>query len=134
MEKIIINTNFESNYKNNGQSKEQKFRFAMTGEIVKADNIPHDEGTDFGNYSIKTARATVCKGTNLVEYLATDKATSFIYITKTDIAYIMSKTEYIEFCETFARPDTDSKKNGGGVKMRLGKETAKMLEWLAERV
>ena len=133
MRKITINTNINRTYKNNGQHLEQCFRYTLTGEIVKADNIAHDKGTDFGNYSIKTARATVCKGTNLAEYLATDRATEFVYITKTATAYIMTKTEYIEFCETFATIDRESDKNGGAKKLRLGKETAKMLEWLAER-
>ena len=124
-------TDIERTYKNNGQHLEQVFRFNLTGEIVKADNIEHDKGTDFGNYSIKSARATVCKGTDLVAYLDTDKATEFVYITKDLVAYIMNKTEYIDFVNEFGTVTTESAKNGGKTKTRLGHETTKMLEWLA---
>ena len=123
----------ERTYKNEGQHLEQVFRFNLTGEIVKADNIPHDKGTDFGNYSIKSARATVCKGDNINAYLDTDKATEFVYITKNLIAYIMTKALYKEFITLFATKTTESAKNGGGVKLRLKSESKAMLEWLRER-
>lgn len=124
-------TDINRTYKNNGQHLEQVFRFNLTGEIVKADNIEHDKGTDFGNYSIKSARATVCKGTDLATYLDTDKATEFVYITKDLIAYIMNKTEYTVFVETFGTVTTESAKNGGQSKIRLKHETPALLEWLA---
>ena len=124
-------TDINRAYKNNGQHLEQVFRFNLTGEIVKADNIEHDKGTDFGNYSIKSARATVCKGTDLATYLDTDKATEFVYITKDLIAYIMNKTEYTAFVETFGTVTTESAKNGGQSKIRLKHETPALLEWLA---
>ena len=133
MNKIFLDTNFVSDYRNNGQSKEQRFRYTLTGERAKADNVPHDKGTDFGGYSIKSARATVCKDKDLLGYLATDKATEFVYITNDFTAYIMSKTEYIEFCGEFAKVDRESDKNGGAEKLRLGRETEKMLQWLNER-
>ena len=124
-------TDIERTYKNNGQHLEQVFRFNLTGEIVKADNIEHDKGTDFGNYSIKSARATVCKGTDLATYLDTDKATEFVYITKDLVAYIMNRTEYTAFVETFGTVTTESAKNGGQSKIRLKHETPALLEWLA---
>ena len=37
-------------YKNNGQEAERIFRYTMTGEIAKADNVAHDKGTDCGEY------------------------------------------------------------------------------------
>ena len=131
MTHITLNP-IERTYTNNGQHLEQTFRFNLTGKVEKADNLPHDKGTDFGNYSIKSARATVCKGTDLATYLATDKATEFVYITKDLVAYIMSKTEYIDFVNEFGTVTTESAKNGGKEKIRLGHETAKMLEWLAK--
>ena len=132
MTHITLNP-IERTYANNGQHLEQTFRFNLTGIIEKADNIAHDKGTDFGNYSIKSARATVCKGTDLTTYLDTDKATEFVYITKNLVAYIMSKTEYIDFVNEFGTVTTESAKNGGKEKIRLGHETAKMLEWLATK-
>ena len=124
-------TPIERTYTNNGQHLEQTFRFNLTGNIEKADNIAHDKGTDFGNYSIKSARATVCKGTDINAYLDTDKATEFVYITKDLTAYIMNRTEYTAFVETFGTVTCESAKNGGHLKTRLGHETTKMLEWLA---
>lgn len=118
-------------YKNNGQHLEQTFRYNLTGEIVKADNVKASEGCDLFNYSIKSARATICKGTNIDEHLAIDKATEFVYITKTLDAYIMSREEYKTFVQLFAKVGTDSSKNGGAKKLRLGHETASLLEWLA---
>jgi hypothetical protein len=131
--KTLQITEIERTYANNGQHLEQCFRYTLTGKIEKADNIAHDKGTDFGNYSIKSARATVCKGTNITEYLDTDKATEFVYITKTLTAYIMNRVEYVEFVTLFGTVTTESKKNGGHSKIRLGHETAKLLEWLTNK-
>jgi hypothetical protein len=131
MTHITLCENFERTYKNNGQHLEQWFRFTLTGKIEKADNIAHDKGTDLLHYSVKSARATVCKGTDLTTYLNTDKATEFVYITANGIAYIMNRIEYTAFVETFGTVTTESAKNGGHKKIRLGHETAKLLEWLA---
>ena len=131
MKTITLCENFERTYKNNGQHLEQWFRFTLTGKVEKADNLAHDKGTDLLHYSIKSARATVCKGTDITAYLNTDKATEFVYITANGIAYIMNRTEYIAFVETFGTVTTESAKNGGHKKIRLGHETAKLLEWLA---
>jgi hypothetical protein len=133
MEKIALAKNFSRQYKNNGQHLEQLFRFTLTGKVSKADNIAHDKGTDLFGYSIKSARATVCKGLDLVGYLATDKATEFVYITATETAYIMNKSEYIEFCGLFGTVTKESLKNGGHTKIRLGHETKALLEWLEGR-
>ena len=124
-------TDIDRTYTNNGQHLEQVFRYNLTGKIEKADNIAHDKGTDLFHYSIKSARATVCKGTDLTAYLDTDKATEFVYITKTLTAYIMNRTEYTAFIKTFGTVTKESAKNGGMEKIRLGHETAKLLEWLA---
>ena len=131
MTHITLCENFERTYKNNGQHLEQWFRYSLTGKIEKADNLAHDKGCDLLHYSIKSARATVCKGTDLETYLDTDKATEFVYITKNLIAYIMNRTEYTAFVKTFGTVTTESAKNGGHKKIRLGHETAKLLEWLA---
>jgi hypothetical protein len=131
MTHITLCENFERTYKNNGQHLEQWFRYSLTGKIEKADNLAHDKGCDLFNYSVKSARATVCKGTDLLSYLATDKATEFVYITANGIAYIMNKSEYIAFVNTFGTVTRESAKNGGHEKIRLGHETAKLLEWLA---
>ena len=131
MKTITLCENFERTYKNNGQHLEQWFRYTLTGKTEKADNVRHDKGTDIGNYSVKSARATVCKGTDITAYLNTDKATEFVYITANGIAYVMNRTEYIAFVNAFGTVTCESAKNGGHKKVRLGHETAKLLEWLA---
>ena len=120
-------------YKNNGQHLEQTFRYNLTGEIAKADNLKATDGCDLFSYSIKSARATICKGTDLDKHLATDKATEFVYITESLVAYIMNKTEYKTFVSLFSTVDTESAKNGGATKLRLKRETTTMLEWLARQ-
>lgn len=122
-----------NNYKNNGQNLEQSVRKFLTGKLEKADNIAYNKSADCLNYQIKSARATVCKGTDLKAYLALDASTAYIYATKNGIAYIMSRETYIEFCETFGTITRDSTKNGGQTKIRLGHETKALIEWLNAR-
>ena len=133
MKHFTLTPNFNRTYRNNGQHLEQWLRYTLTGKVEKADNIAHDKSTDIGTYSVKSARATVCKGTNLTAYLDTDKATEFVYITKDGTAYVMSRTEYERFVGAFGTITRESQKNGGGEKIRLGHETKKMLEWLTAR-
>lgn len=118
------------NYRNHGQDAEQSVRFTLTGEICKADNLRHDLGADCLNFQIKSARATVCKGTDLEAYLDRDASTAYIYATENGIAYIMSREEYTAFVKAFGTVTRESKQNGGAEKIRLGHETNKMREWL----
>lgn len=118
-------------YANNGQHAEQVFRYTLTGEICKADNKPAELGGDLGDIQIKSARATVCKGTDIDAYLAHDAANRYAYVESTfQIAYIMTKTEWKQFCNEFGTITTESKANGGAVKIRLGRETNAMRVWL----
>ena len=130
--KTITLARLDREYKNNGQEAERIFRYTMTGEIAKADNLAHNLGTDCLSYQVKSARATVCRGRDLLAYLAEDKATEFAYVLADfSKAYIMSKEEYTEFVSLFGTVTRESTKNGGHEKIRLGHETDKMREWLA---
>ena len=131
MEIVKLNTNIKRTYANNGQHAEQIARFTLTGEIVKADNKPFTIGGDVLDIQIKGARATVCKGLDIKAHIELDGANRYGYVVA-DFSkmYIMSPTEWIEFVERFARPTTDSPKNGGGVKLRLNHESKAMREWL----
>jgi hypothetical protein len=126
--------NYLNNYTNHGQNTEQSIRFTLTGIIERADNIKHNLGTDCLTYQIKSARASVCKGTNIEDYLADDKAIEYIYGTKDGIAYVMSREEYIAFVKKFGTITRESSKNGGAEKIRLKNETSIMINYLAERV
>lgn len=129
-----INFQFLNNYTNKGQNAEQSVRFALTGKIEKADNLPHHLGGDCLNFQIKSARATICKGLDLKAYLDLDGATAYIYATQSGVAYLMSREEYERFCGEFATATTESQKNGGGVKLRLKSESKAMLDWLAGQI
>lgn len=122
-----------NNYTNHGQNAEQSVGYKLTGKIEKADNVPHDRGADRLHYQIKSARATVCKGTDIRAYLETDMATEYIYCTNNGIAYVMSRTEYIEFVEVFGTVTRESTRNGGAEKIRLKSESVALLAYLAER-
>lgn len=119
-----------NNYRNHGQNAEQSVRFTLTGEIAKADNLRHDLGADCLNYQIKSARATVCKGTDLKAYLDLDAATAYIYADNDGTAWVMDRAEYEAFCEEFGSIQADSRKNGGELKIRLKSESKAMQEWL----
>lgn len=119
-------------YKNNGQHAEQVFRFTLTGELTKADNLRHDLGADCLDIQIKSARATVCKGTDLDAYLAMDAAKRYAYVTSDFAkAYVMDRAEWKAFATRFGTVTRESAKNGGSEKIRLGHETNEMREWLA---
>ena len=126
-------TYINSEYKNNGQRLEQIARFNLTGKIIKADNRKATECSDCNGFQIKSARATICKGTDIKAHIESDAAQAYIYITAELIAYTMSKSEYFEFTTKFATLTRESPKNGGAVKMRLKSESRVMIEWLEAR-
>ena len=130
MERITLAT-IERTYKNDGQHKEQVARFTLTGEICKADNLPHDCGGDIGNLQVKSSKATICKGTDLLSYLEQDGATAWGYVNAdASEMFVMDKAEWMAFCEAFGYVTYESEKNGGGAKMRLKAESKKMMAWL----
>ena len=122
----------ERQYKNNGQEAERIFRYTITGKIEKADNVAHDKGTDCGEYQVKSARATICRGTDIRAYVDTEVATKFAYVSADfTTAYLMNKEEYIEFATKFGTKTVESAKNGGHEKIRLKRENTEMKDWLA---
>jgi hypothetical protein len=126
-------TEIKSEYKNNGQRLEQIARFNLTGEIAKADNRKATECGDCLGYQIKSARATICKGTDIAAHIENDAAVGYIYITAELVAYTMSKAEYLEFATKFATLTRESAKNGGAEKLRFKSESKALLEWLKAR-
>jgi len=118
-------------YANNGQHAEQVFRFTMTGVIFRADNRPASESGDYLDIQIKSARATVCKGTDINKYLEMDAANRYAYVTEDfKTAFIMNKEEWKQFVNKFGTVTRESKKNGGKEKIRLKAESKEMREWL----
>lgn len=117
-----------STLKNNGQACEQDLRYALTNRMERPDN--HEGEADVFDIQIKSARATICKGTDLEGYVYNNEANRFAYVTAERIVYIMNKDEFYLFAREFATVTTDSTKNGGNKKMRLRYETPAMLAWL----
>lgn len=117
-----------STLKNNGQACEQDLRYALTNRIERPDNRKGD--VDVLDIQIKSARATLCKGTDLEAYVYNNKANRFAYVTAERMVYIMSKDEFYLFAREFATVTTDSVANGGSKKMRLRYETPALLAWL----
>ena len=120
-------------YTNKGQQAQVEFIYTLTGDITKADNIAFNKGTDFGIYQIKSARATICKGTDIEAHLSEDLASEYVYVSKAHTAYIMTKDEYLQFATLFATVTRESKKNGGAIKLRLKDESKAMMRWLSQR-
>ena len=124
----------ERQYKINGQHAEQVARYTLTGEICKADNKPFTAGGDCGDIQIKSARATICRGTDIKAHIAMDAANRYGYVNADfSIIYLMSPDEWLEFATLFGTQDRESRKNGGAVKMRLKAESKEMTEWLRAR-
>lgn len=134
MKTITMSATFTSDYTNRGQAKEQLFAYTLTGLRIKAGNVPHDKGADVLHYQVKSARATVCKGTDIMAYLATDKAVEYAYVAENGYAYIMNREEYIEFVNIFGTVTRESSRNGGGEKIRLKSESRALMEYLMARV
>ena len=132
MKKASYAIDFTSQYKNNGQEKEQWLRYVLTGEIVKADNKPYYMGGDIGSIQVKSAKATACKGYDIQAYVNQDGATSYAYITKNYVVYYMSPAEWVKFVKMFSYRTYESAKNNGTPKMRLYDESKKMLNYLEE--
>jgi hypothetical protein len=122
-----LNKEFISDYTKNGQALEQIARYTLTGERLKADNIPHNVAPDCGIYQIKSAKATVCVGLDLEGYIAEDVAIEFMFCTRDRRGYCMTKAEWLLFCQVFGYASTTS---DGRPSWRLRDESKKMLRWL----
>lgn len=121
-------------YKNNGQHAEQVARYTLTGEVCKADNKPFTAGGDCGDIQIKSARATICHGTDIKAHIAIDGANRYGYVNADfTVMYLMNADEWLEFASLFGTVTRESKANGGAVKMRLKTEGREMVEWLRAR-
>ena len=118
--------------------KEDDFRFAVTGSCAhKHDSVEFSKGADVLDYSIKTSHASLpstLRGETIADKLEDmykrDYANKYVYISDDNIAYIMNKCEFTAFVLAFGRLERDSQKNGGNMKVRLLRESSRMLAWL----
>lgn len=118
--------------------KEDDFRYAMTGIVThKHDSVEFSKSADVLDYSVKTSHASLpstLKGETIADKLndmyKRDYANKYVYISDNNDAYIMDKCEFTAFVTEFGRLERDSQKNGGGMKVRLLRESSRMLAWL----
>ena len=136
MEKLVLAR--VSTARKQADRKEDDFRYAMTGICThKHDSVEFSKGADVLDYSIKTSHASLpstLKGETIADKLndmyKRDYANKYVYISDNNDAYIMDKCEFTAFVTEFGRLERDSQKNGGGMKVRLLRESSRMLAWL----
>lgn len=133
--------------KNEGIAREWALCAHYNVERVKHDSLPYDKGSDLDaagkHISIKASGFTLMSG-SLCEghedfdgiwnlYEGRVHSDTFAYVTADFTVYEMTLGEFKMFVYTFASVERDSKKNGGAMKIRLHKESGKMLKWLADK-
>lgn len=111
------------------------------------DNVRYDRGSDLDvgdlHISIKASRfslmaGSLCEGCEDFDgiwniYEAHVHSNTFAYVTTDYTVYQMNLAEFKQFVYEFCGLERESERNGGQMKIKCRKESAKMLRWLAER-
>lgn len=133
--------------RNAGDAREWAVCSIMGAPRTKHDSKAYDKDSDVVvgaiRASVKSSAFTLMSG-NLCEglteftaiwnlYERKTHSNTFVYVTENFTAYIMNITEFKEFVFTFCRTERESEKNGGAMKIRCRKESAKMIRWLADK-
>lgn len=115
---------------------------------VKHDSSAYDKDSDVSagdvRISVKTSAFTLmagslCEGRDTFDgiwslYAERVHSNMFAYVTLTGTVYMMNIDEFKSFVYAFCRTERESEKNGGAMKIRCRKETAKMIRWLTDKV
>lgn len=115
-------------------------------ERTAHDHTAYDKDSDLDaagkHISIKASGFTLmsgslCEGRETFDgiwelYASRVHSDTFAYITADFTVYEMNIGEFKKFVYTFGRTERESEKNGGAMKIRLRKESEKMLRWLAD--
>lgn len=133
-------------HRNAGIAREWALCAYYKVERTAHDAQPYDKASDLDaagkHISIKASAFTLMSGTlcegiedfdgiwNLYESRV--HSDTFAYITADFTVYEMSLNEFKSFVYAFAHTERESEKNGGAMKIRLRKESGKMLRWLAD--
>ena len=135
-------------HKNAGIAREWALCRHYMVERTAHDSLAYDKGSDLDaagkHISIKASAFTLmsgalCEGLEDFDsiwnlYESRVHSDTFAYITADFTVYEMNITEFKQFVYMFAHTERESEKNGGQVKIRLRKESAKMLKWLTAMV
>lgn len=127
-----------SNYRNIGHRAQQNLVYHLFGELRKADRTPFDRGSDIPEYDmeVKSYHFTLASNLNgsTYEEMKADffnrcHSKRFAYVTRSNMVYVMNRSEFSEFLDRFHEVDRSSK----GVTIIRGKREPKaMLQWLDE--
>ena len=127
-------------YMNAGDFKETAFKKVFGYGDRKDANTPFDKGSDIPelNASIKSGKATLTSvnlGNNFDEvkhnYFERVHSIAWIYVTIIDnslVAYIMNKTEFSSFMDTFGNYCNDRHV------IRFKADSGKMIKWFEDRL
>lgn len=132
--------------KNAGIAREWALCRHYMVERTSHDSLAYDKGSDLDaagkHISIKASAFTLmsgalCEGIEDFDgiwnlYESRVHSDTFAYITADFTVYEMNIDEFKQFVYAFAHTERESEKNGGQVKIRLRKESGKMLKWLAD--
>ena len=120
------------------------YHISRTAHDHAAYDVASDIEADGKHISVKASAFTLMSG-SLCEgiedfdgiwtlYESRVHSDTFAYITADFTVYEMDIAEFKRFVYAFGRTERESEKNGGAMKIRLRKESAKMLAWLAAMV
>lgn len=135
-------------HKNAGIAREWALCRYYGVERVAHDSGAYDKDSDCNaagkHISVKASAFTLMSG-SLCEgledfdsiwnlYESRTHSDTVAYVTTEYRVYEMNIAEFKKFVYMFAHTERESEKNGGQMKIRLRKESAKMLKWLAAQV
>lgn len=134
-------------HKNAGIAREWALCRYYKVERAAHDSLAYDKGSDLDaagkHISIKASAFTLmsgslCEGRDTFDgiwelYAERVHSDTFAYVTADFTVYEMNIDEFKCFVYTFAHTERESEKNGGALKIRLRKESGKMLKWLADK-
>ena len=135
------------NHRNAGIAREWALCAHYMVTRTSHDSLAYDKGSDLDangkHISIKASAFTLmagclCEGLTAFDdiwnlYASRVHSDTFAYVTEDYRVYEMSLAEFKQFVYEFGRTERESAKNGGAVKIRLRKESGKMLKWLADK-
>ena len=144
--KIDLNTCKIESTTNRGNAKEASACAYFGIERTKHDSTSYDTHSDIELpdlfMSVKSESFTLmsggkCKGCKTFEgiwrrFRKNVHSDWFMYVTNEYTAYIMDIDKFSKFVHKFTYLDRESKKNGGGLKIKSRTESKAMLAWLEE--
>ena len=134
-----------STAKNAGIAREHDLCAYMGIERTTHDSTDYRTSSDIclgeRHISVKASAFTLmsgnmCEGETTFEgiwsvYKRNTHSNEWAYVTEDYRVYEMDMPEFEEFVRVFGKTERESEKNGGQMKIRLRKESKKMLAWLA---